>query len=1009
MKKFTKILLGALMLVFSEGLYAQTTVSGTITEEATGEPLIGVNILVKGTVLGTITGVDGSFNLTINSEPPVTLVISSVGFERQEIEVTRNSMDLNVSMSESALLGQEVVVSASRVEESILESPVSIEKMDILAVQNTSADTYYKAIANLKGVDVATSSINFQIINARGFGSTGNTRFVQLIDGMDTQAPALNFPIGNLNGPSVLDVESVELIPGASSALYGPNAFNGMILINSKNPFEYQGASAFIKTGVNHIGSSADQDAAVMNTFSARYAKSFNNKFAFKANITYSYADDWHGTSDFDRNALSNPFLAQGIDNVGADRLHFMGDEAAASLALLGVAANDALGSSGPSLQALFRSNNLGGGVSMLDYALDLPAHSVSITPYNEVDVIDYGAENFKVNTGLFYRINDQLELSALYNGGFGTSIYTGAQRYSLSNFGIQQTRLQLRGDNFFLRAYGTFENSGDSYITEFLALKMNERFAELGANNYFTLPSDQRYVQFIPPAGQSVNNILTTYAQAYIQFIASGNGTLPGLAPGEIHTLNDDLRTQYEIAAHQTAKEFTDGIYHFEPGSAEFEEVKQAALDGTIPDGPKFSDKSAMYQADFQYDFKNQIDFMEFQAGASYRIFDLRSEGTIFPDADGGIQINEFGGFVQLGKRVFDELKLSGSLRFDKNENFDGQVNPRLSAVYTLQDNHNLRVSYQTGFRNPTTQGQFIDLDVISARLLGGLRSNYDRYQLARTSSTGQPLSFTAASVDNFREIFFSTGDQAAAVAQLVPYTEADVRPVIPEQVSSIEFGYRSLIANKLLVDAVYYNNSYTDFITQIQVVVADEITSTGADNGTADPISMISGSSLTLNDDGTFDGNTAQIYSNLTNKVTSEGAAIGLTYNLPRGYTIGGNYSWNVLNGGFDENSLSEFNTPENKYNINFGNRKLTDKLGFNITYRWQDAFRWESSFAVGDVPSYSTLDAQVSFRLEDYKSVLKIGGSNMFGDPYIQSLGGPNIGTIYYFSITYDELMN
>jgi outer membrane receptor protein involved in Fe transport len=313
--------------------FGQTTITGSITDES-GEPLIGVNVLVKGTVLGTITDINGKFTLRVSSQPPFTLVVSYVGYERQEVEVTSSTTEINVSLKESTLLGQEVVVSASRVEENFLQSPVSIEKMDILAVQNTSADTYYKGLANLKGVDIAQSSINFQIINTRGFASTGNTRFVQLIDGMDTQAPALNFPIGNLNGPSVLDVESVELLPGASSALYGPNAFNGIILINSKSPFDYQGLSAYVKTGVNHVGSDADQDPALLNTFSVRYAKALNNKFAFKFNATYAYADDWHGTSDFDRNAANNPFASIGGENPGADRLHFHGDEAAINLAI---------------------------------------------------------------------------------------------------------------------------------------------------------------------------------------------------------------------------------------------------------------------------------------------------------------------------------------------------------------------------------------------------------------------------------------------------------------------------------------------------------------------------------------------------------------------------------------------------------------------------------------------------------------------------------------------------
>src|SRR5690606_2517898 len=248
-------------------------------------------------VLGTTTNVRGDFSLTVNQAPPLVLVVSYVGYQSQEIEISQAQTDnLSVTLQAETLYGQEVVVSASRFDESILESPVSIEKMDIIDIQKTPADNYYKGLAYLKGVDVTTSSINFQIINTRGFGSTGNTRFVQLVDGMDTQAPALNFPIGNLNGPSELDIESIEMIPGASSALYGPNAFNGMLLINSKNAFEYQGLSAFAELGVNHIGDKADYDGpSPVYDVAIRYAKAFNNKFAFKVNFAYMQAQDWHG------------------------------------------------------------------------------------------------------------------------------------------------------------------------------------------------------------------------------------------------------------------------------------------------------------------------------------------------------------------------------------------------------------------------------------------------------------------------------------------------------------------------------------------------------------------------------------------------------------------------------------------------------------------------------------------------------------------------------------------
>ncbi|MDH5599627.1 MAG: TonB-dependent receptor, partial [Cyclobacteriaceae bacterium] len=236
------------------------------------------------------------------------------------------------------------------------------------------------------------------------------------------------------------------------------------------------------------------------------------------------------------------------------------------------------------------------------------------------------------------------------------------------------------------------------------------------------------------------------------------------------------------------------------------------------------------------------------------------------------------------------------------------------------------------------------------------------------------------------------------------------------PEQVQSMEIGYKSLINNNLMIDFSYYFNIYHDFISQVRIRKASEFTTDQAlyDANKIDysynPLATdgdINYGSL-LN--GTAD-NTFQIYTNINDIVTSQGLALGLDYSLLKGYSLTGNYSWNVINN-VPEGFLSEFNTPEHKFNVGFGNRKLTDNLGFNVTYRWQSEFWWESSFTIsrnGMVPQYGTMDAQITYKLEDLKSKLKIGGSNILNKQYIQSLGGPNIGALFYVSLTFDELMN
>src|SRR5690606_199636 len=228
-------------ITFLASAFAQTVVSGRIVNAAGSTPLVGVSVQVEGKIMGTSTNQDGTFSLSVSSDPPIVLIVSSVGFETQRVTVNRSEENLTISLIEKAIMGDAVVISASRVPESLLKSPVTIERLSTRAIQTSPQASFYDALQNLKGVEMNTQSLTFRSVSTRGFGANGNVRVVQLMDGMDNQAPGLNFPVGNVVGMSELDVETVELLPGAASALYGPNAINGILLMNSKSPFEYQG------------------------------------------------------------------------------------------------------------------------------------------------------------------------------------------------------------------------------------------------------------------------------------------------------------------------------------------------------------------------------------------------------------------------------------------------------------------------------------------------------------------------------------------------------------------------------------------------------------------------------------------------------------------------------------------------------------------------------------------------------------------------------------------------
>ncbi len=914
----------------STSLQAQSvTISGQVTDADDGEPLIGVNILVKDKVIGTVTNSDGNFNFTVNESLPLTLVVSSVGYGRKEVIVDSQTDNLDIELEYQTLLGQEVVVSASRVEESILESPVSIEKLDIRDIQAAAAPSFYDQIVNLKGIDVSAQSLTFKSINPRGFGANGNTRTVQLIDGIDNQAPGLNFPVGNIVGISELDLESVEILPGAASALYGPNAINGIILMNSKSPFDYQGLSASVKLGATHLDG-VDADPALYQNYAIRYAKAFNNRFAFKVNGEFLRAGDFRGVDYRDQQDIVER-SDENIDPTNRagrrtyDGVNVYGDP----LLNLGVTA------AGSSDLALVRP--------LLPFG---EAGNFTPTGYTESEILDNTTESLKLGGALHYRINDNVEALAQYNFGSGSTVYTANDRFVLDDFSIWTGKLELRGSNFFVRAYTTRENSGDSYAANTLA---------------------------------SLINVQTTIP-AYLQGFAGAR-----------------LLGESIADAHNIARVISDRERQVNLENGTFQRLYDSLRQVPISEGgAQFLDQTGLYHFEGMYNLSDQIDFAEVIVGANYRRYDLVSEGTLFALQDDGEEFNidEWGAYVQVSKDLLDDkLDLTGSVRYDKNENFSGQFSPRLSAVFSPQSNHNFRASFQRGFRIPTTQDQFIDLDVVTRRLVGSNPILVDRYNFVDNQV------YTTNSVQAARQRFQESGNLAQAEALLNPVEFGDFET---EKVNTYEVGYKGLLGEKLLIDAYYYFSSYRDFIAEV------DFTQTA--NGDGPPFAPPTNPQGIIQQ--TVGTQRFGFDVNADGTVNAHGFAIGAEYALDRGFVVGGNAAYNDLldqQDLIDQGFRASYNTPLWRYNLKIANRKVTDNFGFSVNYRWQDAFLWESSFGVGVVPAFSTLDAQVSYKLVDLKSIIKLGGSNVLNERYTTSFGNPRMGAVYYISLTFDELLN
>lgn len=930
---FIKIAVGFLFILLSVFVYSQDIqVSGRVMESGTDEPLTGVNITIRGTFFGTVSDVEGNFLLKTNIPPPFVVGFSFVGYAKQEIEITNALSDLLIEMEPRAILGQEVVISASRVEENIMSSPVTIEKLTSRDIEQLPTANFYDGLYTIKGIDMNVHSLTFRFPNARGFTGETNVRMNQLVDGVDNSSPGMSFSAGNIFGLSDIDIENVELLIGASSALYGPGGMNGVLLMNSKNPFDYEGLTVSLQGGLMHIDDPHRDNPSPMVDFNFRYAKNFNDKLAFKVTGAYLNATDWYAVDYRDKNNLDDPGSTR-ESNQGYDGVNVYGDDIVvpvnlqelAPTILAGVAEARGLVPGTPEYESFINDN------------LHLfPDQNISRTGWKEIDMVDYDTRIYRLGGALHYRFTKDLE--GIIRGGYGsgTTVYTAQNRFAFRNFRMSNVQAEIKNRDSYIRSYYVWENSGDSYNAGGAGMQINEAWK----------PSEDWYADYIAAFTQQIllhpDNLQGAYN--FARMVAENRD--------EHGNIFNPSENAFPYAGSEEFKAYFDEI------------INTPIRDG----GAKVLDKSKMFHTEGMYNFSKYIPWFQLQAGASYRLYSINSEGTVFADTPGNpIMINEFGGFVQINKALLnDHLKLTLATRYDKNEYFKGRATPRFSLVYSIDNDldHTLRTSIQTAYRFPSIADQWVNLDVGAYRVIGGLPEVHALYDFE--NNPVYPLS-SANPVNS--EPVLDDG----------PYEFPEFEP---EKVTAYEIGYKGLFLNKLLfIDSYVFVNRYKGFLAT-QVLVQNPY----------EP------------DERRF-----QTTVNTSEPVIAWGWALGADMLLLKGFFVGGNIAYNALESIKDRppGFQSRFNTPRYRFNLNVGKRKFHDQIGFKISYRWQDAFLWESAFGVAQIPAFAMLDAQVSYTFDELYTTVKIGSSNVMNNWYTSSFGSASIGGLYYLTLVFDGL--
>ncbi|KAB1067757.1 TonB-dependent receptor [Tamlana haliotis] len=934
-----KFKITTLLLLVGLSSFSQSIIKGKIIG-ADGMPLTGVNVYLNDTFI-TTSDFTGEFRTEYNGSYPIDVSFSYI--EYKELTKTlfdyKDGRNLLVQMiKEKTTDLTQVVVAASRTTEKKIETPVTIETLSKESILNGTSPNFYDELVNVKEVQLNSNNLVSKTINTRGFAQGTNTRFLQLADGAEFTIPVFNSSIGNSLGVNQLDVENIEILPGASSALYGANAFNGIMFINSISPFEKTGVSAYYTRGYTN------QEAAGLNAFNdlgLRWAAKLGGQTAIKLNLSYINGTDWTANDTSSKNIVDI-----GLPSIQYfDAVNIYGDE---------ITGNTVIG-------------------------------PVSRTGYNDADLNDGKIENFNGDISFHIKPTDDSEIKLQQKVSYGSTNFSGTNtRATLKNFLVLQSSLAYTTKNFTLRTYYTTDNAGDSYDMVRTAINLNKKAK---TNNQWFQDFDNALEEIRNDNPTFDNNTLITMAREFADY-------------NDVDGYSGNLPTS------------VGGVARFEPGTDEFDAAfNEVSTSNDLTNGSRFQDKSYTLQSDVNYNFRDLINFAEIQLGGTFKEYGLNSKGTVFNDANDKITYNVYGVYGQVQKKLLNErLKLTGSVRYDKLSELEGSFSPRVSVNYALgkKKTRNLRASFQTGFRNPTSSDLYNGANYGFISLVGSAKDNLENYsQIINFSNpllgpnpqtvdlTGNYIydsSFSVGSVQRFANSFNPASNPQDAIDLL---EIKKVEAVKAEKVESFELGYRAGIG-KFTFDLNAYYNKYTDFIYTKKVVTPYFIDSSIAPEYGGIGAAILSQQFLTH-----------QVYTNAEVPIETIGLGFGIERKF-RKFFINGSYNYTKLldyNETIDPDFVPEFNTPEHAAKFTFGSERLFNNFGFNTNIRWNSEYEWISPFATGTISEAVVLDAQISYTIPAIKSTIKASANNLFGEEYIQVIGSGSIGQTYFLSLIYN----
>ncbi len=851
----------------------------------------------------------------------------------------------------------EVVVSASRIEESIFKAPVSVTKVSALQLQNSPSVELISSLARYKGIDVSQSSLFVTSLSTRGFNSGKAERLLQLADNVEFMSPTSSLYGGNWMGTPELDIDNIEIIYGANSALYGSGALNGVILMNSKDPFKHQGVTVSVRGG-----------SRLLFDTQLRYAQVFAKRFAFKLNANFISADEFLGESDAAIKATTEGGLA------GSD------------------ATNNAYGSPF-GWNKLNYFGDVGSTITNPDFTKynDGKPYRIYMPGFKESEILtvndgrrfglggDFKAGNLRLNPSLHFKINERTKASYEYRKSIGNGIFQSTSRFAWREMQYDLHKFEIKNDRWFVRAYSMYDYGGKAYEIGGVANAVqNTRMTDPANGNFPTVAANyfSAWNQIFAAArgnGFGGGNLAGVYTPNSNSGGVPTTFSLPNIQGGQsienaaklASDLTQNLQIPSQVSGYSTSafKNITEQVANG---------VGDLKINGSTVKGAAFTNTARNIDLSAQREFRFKT--TNVVVGGAYRTYLLKSNGTLFSDGiysplntenRSSITNWESGVYGQIQQKLLDKkLTLALASRLDFFKNFDAKLSPRISAVYSI-GNHNFRANYSTAFRAAAQLDQYIYLDYGSILLIGNTENGFKGLNSTGTASF-------------------------------------DVKKLAPEKMNSWEIGYKALLTKDLQIDLSYYRSLYNGFIGIVRFQ--------GREDGQMPEGNFATNPTTNTTKSGDWvkpvgdrtRGRFIQTWANFDKQVTTQGAFVSLDYRLNKNVSLYGNYTWSKISD--IKGLIAGFNTPKHKFNLG-ANCLIKKDLTYSVNYRWTDTYTYFMPFDEGEIKAFGTLDAQVNYHAKPLKTTFKLGGTNLTNAKAITVYGSAPISRMVYLGAVLD----